>query len=644
MCGIIGGWAPEGISRQAIEASLNAIRHRGPDDSGVFQEGPVFLGNRRLSIIDLAGGHQPIANEDGSIVVVFNGEIYNYPELSVELQSKGHRFATRTDTEALVHLYEEYGVDMSEKLRGMFAFAIWDSRNRSLYLSRDRFGKKPLYYTLQRGSLLFASELKALRPLADEAGSCWAIRDQAIFDYLSLGFVPQPETVFDNVFCLGPAEWMLYDGTDHKIQKYWRLAYMPKTGKPYKALLDEIRGLVSESVRLRLHSDVPLGVFLSGGIDSSIVAYEASLAAGDALRTFTVKMTEGSLDESDVAERTSRYLGVRHTVLPLDIAPLRDVQEVVRVYDQPFADPSAIPSLRISRLAADHVKVILNGDGGDEFFAGYRRYLAARYGYLLSWLPSVALRRIGGLLQARASSRRSIAGFTARVLRGLACKGAEGYLTWTLDMLQQVDKDRVWRRSAMRPTEEWAEAALPNGLSRLDTLMSGDVRIILLGDLLVKMDMATMAASVEGRSPFMDHALAEFAARLPDARKIRNGVTKSILRDAYADVLPKEVIRGTKRGFEPPLAQWLRSDLRPLLMDTLGCNSAEVRSYVEGSFVDALLKGTDMRHANTSTLLYALLILELWLRSFRGAMSGAPGRHIMKGRGRDRGNCLTISS
>jgi asparagine synthase (glutamine-hydrolysing) len=623
MCGIIGGWVSEGISRKAIEASLNAIRHRGPDDWGVFQKGPVFLGNRRLSIIDLAGGHQPISNEDGSIMVVFNGEIYNYPELVSELQSKGHRFTSRTDTEALVHLYEEYGVDMSARLRGMFAFAIWDSRNRSLYLSRDRFGKKPLYYTLERGRLLFASELKALRPLAEKAGSRWAIRDQSIFDYLSLGFVPQPETAFEDVFSLGPAEWMLCDGTNLKINKYWRLAYMPKTDQPYKTLLNKTRSLVAEAVKLRLHSDVPLGVFLSGGIDSSVVAYEASLAVGDSLRTFTVKMPEASLDESDVAERTSRYLGVRHTVLALDIQPLRDIQEVVRVYDQPFADPSAIPSLRISRLAAEHVKVILNGDGGDEFFGGYRRYLAARYGHMLSWMPSAALARIGALLQARATNRRSTAGFIARVVRGLACKTAERYLTWTLDMFQQADKDRFWRRSAMRPTEELAEVASSSGLSQLDALMSGDVGIILLGDLLVKMDMATMAASIEARSPFMDHALAEFAARLPDFCKIRNGVTKSILRDAYADVLPTEVIRGPKRGFEPPLSTWLQGDLRPLLMDTLGPKSAEVRSYVECSFVDALLEGTNMLHANTSTLLYALLILELWLRSFKGKARGA---------------------
>ena len=618
MCGIVGGWVPSGISRRAIEKSLDAIKHRGPDDSGLFQEGPIFLGNRRLSIIDLARGKQPIANEDGSICVVFNGEIYNYLELMADLQSRGHTFRTRTDTEALVHLYEDYGSRMSEKLRGMFAFAIWDSKNRLLYVSRDRFGKKPLYYTWDSGQLLFASELKALRPLAHEIGQNWAVRDQAISDYLSLGFVPQPATVFENVFALGAGEWMIFDGDHLKVEKYWSLQYVPKTDENYKSVLEQTRSLVAESVKLRLRSDVPLGIFLSGGVDSSVIAYEACREVGGSLNAFTVKMPEAALDESDVAHRTCKHLHIRHTVLELELEPLADIQEIVRVYDQPFADPSAIPSLRISRLAAEHVKVILNGDGGDEIFAGYRRYLAARYGYLLDWLPSAALGRIGRILQG-ASDRHSIVGFAARVLRGLASNKPEQYLNWTLDMLRQTDKNEIWVQSSVRPTEEWIDAALPEGLSRLDTLLCGDVRIILLSDLLVKMDMATMAASVEARSPLMDHKLGEFAAALPDSYKISSGVPKSVLRDAYADVLPQEVIRGPKRGFEPPLAKWLGNELRSLLMDTLGSNSSEVRAYLDGSFVNGLLHGRALPHANTSTLLYALLVLELWLRSFKDA-------------------------
>lgn len=627
MCGIVGGWAPNGISRRAIDESLDAIRHRGPDDSGVFQDGDVFLGNRRLSIIDLAGGKQPISNEDSTVAVVFNGEIYNYLELVTELQSKGHTFRTKTDTETLVHLYEQYGTGMCERLRGMFAFAIWDSRNRLLYLSRDRFGKKPLYYSFRCGQLLFSSELKALRPLAHSVGHEWRIRDQAVFDYLSLGFVPQPDTVFEDVFSLEAAEWMLYDGRQIKSEKYWDLAYLPKSKHGYKDVLDQTRTLVAESVRLRLRSDVPLGVFLSGGIDSSVIAYEASRAVRESLSAFTVKMPDESLDESDVAKRTSGHLNIRHKVLSLDIDPVRDIQEVVRVYDQPFADPSAIPSLRISRVAGEHVKVILNGDGGDEVFAGYRRYLAARYGNLVAWLPEAVLGLIGGFLQNWTSDRRSIIGFLARLLKGLACRKPERYLRWTLDMLQDKDKTEIWLARAMRPTERLIDATLPQGLSRLDTMLCGDVRIILLGDLLVKMDMASMASSVEARSPLMDHELAQFIATLPESFKIRNGTTKSILRDAYADVLPREVIRGRKRGFEPPLTRWLAVELKPLLLDTLASNSSEVRSYIDGSVVDSLLNGDSWRSTNTATLLYALLVLELWLRSFRALAKYQGGPH-----------------
>jgi asparagine synthase (glutamine-hydrolysing) len=617
MCGIIGGWVLGAIGSQAIEKSLDFIRHRGPDDSGILMDGPIFLGNRRLSIIDLAGGKQPISNEDGSVSVVFNGEIYNYLELVADLQSRGHVFRTRTDTEALVHLYEEYGTSMSEKLRGMFAFAIWDSKNRLQYVSRDRFGKKPLYYSCQSGQLLFASELKALMPLAYEIGQRWTVRDEAIFDYLSFGFVPQPSTVFANVFCLGAGEWMVYDGDHLRIEKYWNLKHIPKRRESYNLAVEQTRNLVAESVRLRLRSDVPLGIFLSGGIDSSVIAYEASRALNGSLSAFTVRMSEESLDESGVAQRTCNHLNINHTVLDLELDPLEAIQDVIRVYDQPFADPSAIPSLRISSLAAEHVKVVLNGDGGDEIFAGYRRYLSARYGYLLGWLPSAVLKGMGAALQSLNPDRRSMFGFATRALRGLACNKSGQYLNWTLDMMGQSDKDDVWRRNFVRPTEEWIDGVLPQGLSRLDTLLSGDVQIILLSDLLVKMDMATMAASIEARSPLMDHELAEFASTLPDSFRIHDGVTKAVLRDAYANVLPKEILRAPKRGFEPPLKLWLSNELKPLLMDILESTSSEVGTYLDGAFVQALLNGKTLLQANTSTLLYALLILELWLRNFK---------------------------
>jgi asparagine synthase (glutamine-hydrolysing) len=617
MCGINGGWAPSGLAKKEIERSLDAMRHRGPDDHGVFLQGPVFLGNRRLSIIDLEKGRQPIGNEDGSVVVVLNGEIYNYRELMHVLKSNGHMFSTDSDTEVLVHLYEEHGKNMCEHLRGMFAFALWDARSRELFVARDRFGKKPLYYVADSEGLIFASELKGLYPLIEITGRPWALNDQGIYDYLSLGVVPQPETIRQGVHSLPPASWMRYDGHHLQISEYWSLDYGPKIEKPYAEVLYEARDRIGEAVRLRLRSDVPLGVFLSAGIDSSVVAYEASREVGEALQTFTVQMTDRSLDESPVARRTSQALGISNTTLRLEINPVDDLQSVIRSYDQPFGDPSAIPSLRVANLAAGHVKVVLNGDGGDEIFSGYRRYLASRYGSVISWLPQSMLESLGGLLQRWTGTerRRSFIAFGARVMRGLAQEPGARYLAWTTDNMRETDKRQFWTGQTARATEDWIDSLAFDGyLSNLDMAMRTDLHVNFLSGLLVKMDIATMAASVEGRSPLMDHVVAEFAARLPDAHKMRYGRTKAILRDAYAGILPEEVVCGPKLGFEPPVLNWLHGELKPLLMDTLGTHTAKVRSYVQGRFIDDLLQKKVMTDRNWAMLVYTLLVLELWLR------------------------------
>ncbi len=625
MCGINGGWVPGGLNRAHIETSLELMVHRGPDDSGVLEDHPVFLGNRRLSIIDIQGGRQPMANEDGSVHVVLNGEIYNYKELMEDLHARGHRFRTKSDTEVLVHVYEEYGTEMCHKLRGMFAFAVWDRRTRTLFLGRDRFGKKPLYYMVDGGTFLFASEIQALRYLAESLEYRWQIRDQGIYDYLSLGFIPQPETVFDKVHALPAGSWMRYDGRTKYITRYWSLSYEPKLEIPYSQVLKRTRGLVSEAVRLRLRSDVPLGIFLSGGIDSSVVAYEAAQLAGESLRTLTVKMADSSMDESPIALQTAESLGLNSSVISLKVDPSNDLPAVVRAYGQPMADPSAIPTLRLSQLASEHVKVVLNGDGGDEVFAGYRRYLAFRYRPMLSWLPSSCPGLFGRLAHRMAGSRRtSVSGFAARVLAGLPLSQGARYLAWTMDCLRDEDKQRIWANAPMRATEEWLESIFPAGYSELDTAMSADIRGILLNALLVKIDIATMSASVEARSPLLDHVLAEFVACLPDSYKIRYGGLKSLLRDAYSGLLPAQVVRGKKRGFDPPLNDWLKGELHPVVMDTLGSGSAHVKAYLDPQFIQDLVQGRVMRDRNWAVLLYTLLILELWLRmsSPRAAPAG----------------------
>ncbi|WP_216320885.1 asparagine synthase (glutamine-hydrolyzing) [Deinococcus aestuarii] len=618
MCGVAGVWQPRTaespLADRPVCLALNALRHRGPDGEGLYRQPHVVLGMRRLSVIDLEGGQQPIYNEDRSVAVVFNGEIYNYRELAAGLRARHHHFRTTSDTEVLVHLYEERGVELVHELRGMFAFALHDARTHRLLLARDRFGKKPLYYMrAASGGWLFASELKALRVLARACGEELTLNEQAVYDYLSLGVVPQPSTIYRGVYALPPGSWASIGEDGHEVRTYWNLEYLPKDRASYARAQARVRDLVAEAVRLRLRSDVPLGVFLSGGVDSAVVAYEAARVLGAELETFTVAVDDPQFDESPVARRTARHLGVRHRVLPLEVSSLDGLQRLVRHYDQPFADASAIPSLEIARLAREHVTVVLNGDGGDEAFGGYRRYVAARraapFELLPGWAVGAAARVLG-----RGAGRRSARGFGARFARGLGQPPGARYLTWTNDLLQEADKRSLWRRAPGLPTEDRIESLLDPRLPPLDRQLDADVRLNLLSDLLVKMDIATMAHSLEARSPLLDHRVAEYAARLPGGYRVRGATPKAVLRDAYRGRLPDEVVRGAKRGFEIPVERWLREDLRPLLHDTLGAPDARVRGWLDPAFVDALLARRVMADRHWSAVVYALLTLELWLR------------------------------
>jgi asparagine synthase (glutamine-hydrolysing) len=614
MCGILGCWTPRPFDKQLLNAALSSMHHRGPDDCGVLVDTPVSIGMTRLSIIDLEGGRQPIWNEDRTVAAVCNGEIYNYLELREELVARGHHFFCSSDTEVLVHTYESAGPMVSTQLRGMFAFAIWDRVKRKLLLSRDRFGKKPLYYTrTPSGDFLFASELKALRILAKAFGEDWSIRQQSVYDYLSVGMVPQRATIYENVFALGAGESLEFDGQNVSFEKYWRPVRRPTNSVSFSDAQSNVRTLISEAVRLRLRSDVPLGVFLSGGIDSSVVAYEASKIVGGSLKTFTVSVPGTSLDESPIAQRTAQALGVENTVLPLEMAPTDLLHDMVRLYDQPFADPSASPGRAVSRAARQHVTVVLTGDGGDEIFAGYRRHIAAKWLHAFRWLPEPICRIVRTV--GKSKIRRSAAGLTTRFLRGLPLTPAERYLVWTSDMLMEADKCNCWRGSPMVATESWISNILSEGNdSGLSTQLHGDIHINLLSDLLVKMDMATMSASLEARSPLLDHRLAEFVMTLPKHYLVGVVTPKRLLRRAYEGLLPREVIHGPKRGFEVPIAMWLQTDWREIIQDTVLSNQARVFDYLDPRFVRNLCDKLILRDRNWAYLCYALLVLELWLR------------------------------
>lgn len=635
MCGIAGIVGAPGVGIETHHEVLERLRPRGPDSLGeLAPENPeeaIWLGIRRLAVIDVEGGDQPLANEDGSIAVVCNGEIYNHVELRQDLEARGHRFASRSDTEVLVHLYEEKGVELCRDLRGMFAFALWDRTRRRLLLARDRFGKKPLYWARVRGGdrtpgLAFASEVKALLPLLRAAGLSPTLSEQGVYDFLSLAAVPQPTTIWQEIRALAPASILVFSGgggtggIEHiSEQVYWSLEDAARgaraTSRPsFREAARSIREAVGEAVRLRLRSDVPLGVFLSAGLDSSVVAWEAArhVVSGESsgLHTFTVSVDDPVLDEAPEARAFARHLGVENTVLPLRVAPREELESLVEVFDQPFADPSALPSLAVARLARQHVTVVLNGDGGDEVFAGYRRYLAARYGDRLGWAAPL----LAPFSRAGADRRRSPRGFLARVLRGLELEPGARYLAWTTDMWREEDKRALWRREPMRATEDWIGSVLPNRGSALSRQMAGDRAINLLSDLLVKMDLATMAASLEARSPLLDHEVAERAMGLPESHLVRRGRLKAVLREAYRDVLPQGVLQGRKRGFEIPLAAWLSGDLAELVGDTVGSPDARILDWLDGEAVRRLLAGEAYRDRNHAYLVYALLVLELWLR------------------------------
>ena len=593
------------MADQIVADASGRLKHRGPDESNDFRSKEIFLGIQRLAIVDLTRGVQPVVSEDGRVVGVMNGEVYNHLELAARLRDGGHVLRSRTDAEVLPHLYEEYGDRFVEKLRGMFAVALWDTGRNRLVLARDRFGKKPLYYMRRKDGIVFASEIKALRAMVPNAEL--RVREQSIYDYLSLGVVPQAETVYEEVAQVPPGCVMVFERGSLETKVYWKL--QSSNGR---SCAKKVREMVQESVRLRLRSDVPVGVFLSGGIDSNVVAYEAARETKGEVETFTVGMPEEGLDESAVARLAAQRYGVRNEVLPLEISPEQDLVALVRHYDQPFADSSALACWAVARAAAQRLKVVLTGDGGDELFGGYRRHLAAYRLGQMQGVPRWGWRGLEAALPRR--QRRSQLGFFRRFARGAGSTPGRRYLEWSSDLLLDDDKRTIWQGGEMATTESWIEAQIEDGTSMLRQQMQLDQRVNLLSDLLVKMDMATMAHSLETRSPLLDHELAEYAMGLTDGELLRGGVTKSVLRRAYADLLPTEVLEGKKRGFEVPVERWLQTEWRVLLQDLLGAQEPEAAAYVDRRFLRDLIADRLEGDWNVPMLKYTMLVLELWLR------------------------------
>ncbi|WP_203779003.1 asparagine synthase (glutamine-hydrolyzing) [Paractinoplanes rishiriensis] len=590
-----------------------AIEHRGPDGAGYHTGPQVALGMRRLAVIDVAGGQQPVRNEDGTVLAVFNGELYNHPELRADLIRRGHRLTTRSDTECLVHLYEEYGDDLVHRLRGMFAFAIWDAGRARLLLARDRVGKKPLYWRSAGPGLAFASELKAL--LQDPA---WPRRvdHEALHHYLTYQYVPAPWSIYTGVQKLPPGHLLVWQNGIASVRRYWRLDFTPRPAQSAGEACERIRTLLLEATRIRMVSERPLGAFLSGGIDSSAVVAAMARQSTDPVRTFSIGFEERGYDERRYARMVAARYRTDHHEMVVTPSALTVLPTLAWHFDEPFADSSAIPSFYVAQLSRQHVTVVLNGDGGDECFGGYQRYavmarlsglpvralaplVPARLGPLLTRSLPHKLGRAFALLGQPAARRygRLMSYFDAEQKLAL-------YSDALRDELEDVDSYRLF-------DETWAASAADSDVGRaIDT----DVNTYLPGDLLPKVDITTMANSLEARSPFLDHHLLEWAAGLPTRMKVTSADTKRILKQAVVDWLPAEVVNRPKMGFGVPMASWLRGALRDHAYDLLTDHTARSRGLFRPDVVSGLLREHESG-LDRSRQLWALIQFEQWHRS-----------------------------
>jgi asparagine synthase (glutamine-hydrolysing) len=601
-----------------------AMVHRGRDDEGIYvkpQSKPyVGLGHRRLKIIDLSeSGHQPMSNEDSSIWTVFNGEVYNFRELRKELEGRGHIFKSNTDTEVILHLYEEHGVNCVKYLRGMFAFAIWDEKTQLLLLARDRVGKKPLLYYYDDKNFCFASEFSSLlaSSLVEKE-----INYDAIHYYLTFGYIPAPLTIYKNVFKLLPAHRLILKDKKISSERYWQLDYSKKNNIPEEEAEEEILRLLREAVKIRLYSDVPLGAFLSGGIDSSTVVALMSQLSEKKVKTFSIGFEESDYDELRYARNIAERFDTEHhefIVKPnaLEILPL-----LVERYGEPYADSSCIPTYYVAQQTKRYVSVALNGDGGDELFAGYERYQAMLASEKIPRIvKGVIIASIVSILPDSINPKNRL----RRIKRFLNAAGfplQQRYLRW-VGIFDNSLKNSLYtedfkKNMLAKEAFSWLTPYLgePKDLNLIDRLLMADTHIYLPNDLLVKVDIASMANSLEVRSPFLDHKVMEFAARLPCEYKLKTGIKKYILKKAIKDLVPAENVHRRKMGFGLPIGRWFREELKGFVKDALLSESSLKRRYFKSEIVKRIVDDHTEARKDYAFQLWALLMLELWHQRF----------------------------
>jgi asparagine synthase (glutamine-hydrolysing) len=618
MCGICGVISPNGAAadRALLEDMNSALLHRGPDSGGVLIKDGAGIAARRLAIIDLETGDQPLTNEDGSVAVVQNGEIYNYRELRAELEGKGHRFRTHGDTEVLAHLYEERGPRFAEALRGMFAVAVIDAKRRRLVLARDRFGIKPLYYRIDGDTLSFASELKAL---LRQPGFSRDIDPAAVDAFLAFSFVPAPLSIFSGVSKLEPGSVLVWDAErpgKPEIERYARPRPAPANelrGESEEELARELLERLRDSVRAHMIADVPVGVLLSGGIDSCTLAALASEQVGR-VSTFTIGFDERGFDEREPARLVSERYGTDHHELVLRPDAVELLPQLAEAFDEPFADSSAIPTFLVSSLAVQHVKVALSGEGGDEFFGGYNYYAAHALARALG--PAARLLRpLVERLPASTDKPSSLDWRAKRFVRGANLPPIERHAAWKSVFTPEERRGliRRERQSSFDPVAILhGHYAHSEGAEELARMMGVDLGVFMVDDMLVKTDRASMAHSLEARVPLLDPVVAELALALPSRLKVRGLKKKRLLRKAVTPLLPTEILEGKKRGFSAPIGAWLRGPLQPMVRDVLSEEAVARQDFFEPRVVTRLLDDHVAGSADNSRKLWALLTFSLW--------------------------------
>jgi len=636
MCGITGAiWTDptKAIDDATLRRMIGALEHRGPDEKGKhcvpmmprpgYALNPgVVLGHRRLSIIDLAGGQQPLSNEDGSVWITFNGEIYNFPELRRRLEGSGHKFRTRSDTETIVHLYEDEGPDFLRLLNGMFGLAVWDRTRRQVLIARDRLGQKPLIYRVEPGRMLFASELKSLLEVPDVPRN---LDPAAVDQYLTYQYVPHPRTILEGFCKLPPGHYGIWRDDDFRIQSYWEPDFNEQQTRPAEEDRQELRELMTSSVAMRMQSEVPLGAFLSGGVDSTVVVGLMQQLSNQTVKTFSIGFPVAEYDETSYARLVAERFGTEHEEFQVEPDALEILPKLVWHYDEPFADSSAIPTWYVSEMTRRHVTVALTGDGGDELFAGYPRYKAVALARKFDRLPGFVRGAVAGRFWQRLPASPRQKSFRRRLKRFaemLALPHWPRYLGW-IAIFNEARRAELYRDEfvARLPNDD-PLAFLLDAAGRcrqrdpVTATSLVDLVTYLPCDLMTKVDIASMAHSLECRQPMLDHRVVELAARMPVKRKYRGGKGKRVLLEAFDDLIPREIVHRKKMGFGVPLDHWFRGPLAPFAQEVFTDRRTRQRGLFQNETVDRLLDEHIAGRFDHAPRLWALLILELWQREW----------------------------